>query len=679
MSIKFGYFKPKRTSTVHVSTIESRMSMNPPFNHVVIMLFATLISTFSVCFSSALHAKEFDIAIESYASIPEKSMFAMSPSGDRVGYRSANGGRDAYVIVDLKANKMIAGLDVSAIDPQRAYFVNESQLIFVASKFTEIPGYTGKYRVSSAFVYDTDTKEIRQLVVPGKGVFDGQSRLGRIIGVSPDQEYVYMPLLVKRGERSKAVYSLTKVSLNKKRTPQVISLGTSDTIDFFMGNDGQVLARERYNNDTNIHAIEKWVDDKWVEVFSEEVPIRVRSFVGVTADKKSLVSLSNYKNQDAYFTMSLDTGEISEPLFYDKTKSVASVMSDINRVVFGVRYDGFKPSYGFFDTKQEQLLTSLQKAMPENTFRLTHQNSDWSKILLYVEGNGMSGNYLIYEGGKFSALTSARPQIPGEMVHPIVETSYAARDGLNIPVLLTYPKSKLGKSKNLPAIMMPHGGPESYDKFGFNYMAQFFANKGYLVIQPQFRGSDGFGWAHKLAGRGKWGQEMQTDLTDGVKYLVEKGEVDPNRVCIVGASYGGYAAFAGTVFSPDVYKCAIAINGVSDLELMLEDEEFDAGDDHWVVAYWNRVIRSGDVSDTFLNDVSPINHVDKVSVPVLIIAGRDDKVVPYYQSRNMNTALKRADKDVTYKLIRDVGHHFRQADSRKKLLKEIDGFINEHL
>ncbi len=636
------------------------------------------LTAFVITIHSTLHANEFDVPLEHYASIPEKSMFAMSPSGNKVGYRTAKDGQDAYVVVDLKANKMVAGVNVAAIDPKTAYFINETQLIFVVSQYTSIPGYEGKHHVSSAFVYDIESKKIRQLVVPGKGVYDGQTRLGRVIGISPDKEHVYMPLYVQRG-RSRAVYSVTKVALNKKRVPQTIALGTPDTIDYFMDKNGEVLARERYNNDSNLHSVEKYVDGDWVEVFSENVPLRVRSYVGVTEDRKSLVSLASYKNQDAYFTLSLETGKFSEPLFVEPDKSVNSVVKDINQVVYGVRYEGFKPSYGFFDEKQEKLLSSLQQAMPENTFRLTEHNSDWSKLLFYVEGKGMSGNYFIYENSGFSALTSARPKFPGSMVHPVIETSYQARDGLTIPTLLTYPKSKFATKKNLPAIMLPHGGPESYDRYGFNYMAQFFANKGYLVIQPQFRGSDGFGWKHKLAGRGKWGQEMQTDLTDAVNHLVEKGEIDPKRVCIIGASYGGYAALAGATFSPDVYKCVIAINGVSDLDLMLKDEKFDAGSDHWVVTYWDKVIRSSNYSDSFLDDISPINHVDKVQVPVLIIAGREDKVVPYYQSKNMYKALKRADKDATYTLIRNVGHHFRHAEMRVKLLQEMDTFLNIHL
>ncbi len=645
--------------------------MNTRFSSFVffILIFATSLDSY---------ADEFDISIQDYASIPAKSMFAMSPSGDMVGYRTVQGDQDAYVVVDLGSNKMVAGINIAAIDPENAYFINETQLIFVASKYTSLYGYEGKHHISTAYVYDLASKKIRQLVIPGKGVYDGQTQFGNIIGISSDNEFAYMPMYVKRGSYQ-AMYSVTKVSLTAKRTPKTISLGTIDTVDFFMGDNGEVLARERYNNETNLHSVEKQVDGKWVQVFGETVPLRVRSFVGLTADKKSLVSISSYNDQDAYFTMSLDTGEFSEPLFATEDKSVKRAIKDINRVVYGVQFDGFKPSYGFFDKKQEQLLEGLQTAMPDNTFRLSNHNKDWSKLLFYVEGKGMSGNYFIYQQSGFSALTSARPQIPSKMVHPVVESSYQARDGMTIPVLLTYPKSKVSTKNNLPAIMLPHGGPEAYDKYGFDYWAQYFANKGMLVIQPQFRGSDGFGWKHRIAGRGKWGQEMQTDLTDGVNYLVEKGQVDPSRVCIVGASYGGYAALAGATFSPDVYKCVIAINGVSDLELMLEDEKFDAGDNHWVVTYWEQVMGAGEISDEFLSQISPINHAKKVTAPVLIIAGREDKVVPYYQSKNMYNALRKADKDVEYTLIRNVGHHFRHAEMREKLLTEIDKFIDKHL
>jgi dipeptidyl aminopeptidase/acylaminoacyl peptidase len=297
----------------------------------------------------------------------------------------------------------------------------------------------------------------------------------------------------------------------------------------------------------------------------------------------------------------LADGKISEPIFSYENKDVERVLTDLNRTVYGVRYSGFIPSYEFFDANLNTRMRDITSTMPDYTFRLRDHTPDWKSMLFYVDGKKSSGNFVLFQDNELAIITSMRPKIPGNAVHPIEEYSFQARDGLTIPTLITTPKGLT--AKNLPAIILPHGGPESYDRLGFNWMTQYFASKGYLVIQPQFRGSKGFGAKHLIAGRGEWGRKMQDDLTDAVNHLVNKGMVDKSRVCIVGASYGGYAALAGATFTPDLYKCVVSINGVSDLESMLATQSDDHGSQHWVVSYWNRVISNGNLKKDHLEQI----------------------------------------------------------------------------
>jgi dipeptidyl aminopeptidase/acylaminoacyl peptidase len=294
-----------------------------------------------------------------------------------------------------------------------------------------------------------------------------------------------------------------------------------------------------------------------------------------------------------------------------------------------------------------------------------------------MDGEQSSGDYVLYQDGAINFLTSARPQIPAQAVHGVQEYNFKARDGLIIPSLVTMP---LGvKAKNLPAIMLPHGGPESYDKLGFNWMTQYFASQGYVVIQPQFRGSKGFGPAHLMQGRGQWGREMQDDLTDAVNDLVAKGTIDKSRVCIVGASYGGYAALAGAAFTPELYKCVVSINGVSDVERMLYTEQRDHGSDHWVVSYWQEVIANGEVKQDHLAQISPINHVMKIKAPVLLIHGELDQTVPLKQSAEMFDELEDANKKVTFIELDNGDHYLSKEVNRVKALKAIDNFIKQYI
>ena len=622
-------------------------------------------------FNGRLYAKTL-VPIEVYGSVPGISQMAMSPSGNRIAYRLSEKEKDMVVVYSVEHKKLVAGVDVKDIRPSSVYFINDDTLALVAVENTRMAGVRGRHDFSAAFSYQISTKKLKQLLVHGDGVYKAQTALGRIVGSSTDGDYVYMPAWESKGQ-----YSLMKVKLAGKRKPRSVKRGVYDAIDYFIYED-RIVARERFDNKQNLHRLEALIDDEWKEIFREETEIPTRSFVGLTADLKNIVMLAYGSNgRGAYYTMSLNDGKVSGPIFNPEDKDVDYVISDINRIVHGVLYSGFRPSYDFFDKRVDDIVKKAVNELPDYSLYLRDYTSDWKNLLFYIEGHDSPGDYYLHKDGDLHFIASAYKDIPGDKVYQVFETKVKARDGLYLPTLLTLPNVE--ELKNLPAIMLPHGGPESYDANGFDYMAQFFASRGYLVMQPQFRGSDGFGLDFKLKGRGEWGRKMQDDLTDTVRTLVKSGYVDPDRVCIVGASYGGYAALAGATLTPDVYKCAVSINGVSDIERMFRDEKRDYGSDHWVVAYWNRVIASGKVSEDHLADISPINHADKVKIPVLLIHGTHDEIVPYRQSENMYEALQDADKDVKYVEVEKGDHSFVKTRWRLQSLKAIDDFLSKHL
>ena len=620
------------------------------------------------------------LPLEAFSAMPVVSMLRISPDGSRIAYRSLVKDSDYLIIKDMSSGKILGGVNLGSINPNNAYFIDQNRIILIASENKRIAGYRGQHNVSSAFIYDLQTKTIEQLLVPGRGVYLGQANLGRVVGLSPDKKYAYMPAYV--GEVSDEItFNLVRVDLNKPRRLKRAKRGRNDTIDYFVDENGEVLARERYNNYRNIHSIDALIDNDWVEIFTEITELRSKNFVGLTPDRKSLVLVASPDGeQDAYFTMTLADGTISKPLFHRKDASIEGVLTDLQRVVYGVRYSGFRPDYAFFSKRLNATYKAIKEAMPGNTFRIIDHTADWKKILFYIEGDQSAGDYLMFENGGFNYVAGARPDIKPELVAPVREYTYQARDGLTIPTLLTYPLAHVNKPENMPAILMPHGGPESHDKFGFQWMAQYFANRGYLVIQPQFRGSSGFGHELTRQGYGEWGKKMQDDLSDGVNHLAKKGMIDPDKVCIVGWSYGGYAALAGASFTPELFKCVISINGVSDLEEMMRTEKRDYGKHHWVVSYWNKVIADENVADDFMESISPINHVKKITAPVLLIHGEDDNIVPIDQSEEMADALESADKKFKFIEIKDEGHSINYSNvSRLKVLKAIDEFLSANM
>jgi dipeptidyl aminopeptidase/acylaminoacyl peptidase len=228
---------------------------------------------------------------------------------------------------------------------------------------------------------------------------------------------------------------------------------------------------------------------------------------------------------------------------------------------------------------------------------------------------------------------------------------------------------------------MPHGGPEARDSYNYNFFVQYLTWRGYAVFQPNFRGSEGSGRSFAAAGYRQWGRLMQDDITDGVQHLVNSGAVDGERMCIVGASYGGYAALAGAALTPDLYKCAVSIAGDSDLIELLNIERREEGRGSWAYAYWRRLIGDPSTDRDALIAVSPAHQAANVRIPVLLIHGEDDTVVAPEQSEIMRRALTRAGRPVQLITIEDAGHGWStwRREDRQRLLEETDRFLAAHI
>jgi len=238
---------------------------------------------------------------------------------------------------------------------------------------------------------------------------------------------------------------------------------------------------------------------------------------------------------------------------------------------------------------------------------------------------------------------------------------------------VTLPRGR--EPANLPLIVLPHGGPAAVDSDRFDWWAQALAEQGYVVLQPNYRGSD-LSAQFTAAGFGEWGRKMQTDLSDGVRYLAKEGTIDPKRVCIVGASYGGYAALAGATLDLGVYRCAVSVAGPSDLKRILRwTNERSERSDNVTQRYWDRFMGVSGPSDPALERISPIEHVAAVTAPILLIHGRDDTVVPYEQSEVMASALKRAGKSVEFVTLKHEDHWLSRSATRLQMLEATVAFL----
>jgi dipeptidyl aminopeptidase/acylaminoacyl peptidase len=337
---------------------------------------------------------------------------------------------------------------------------------------------------------------------------------------------------------------------------------------------------------------------------------------------------------------------------------------------------GDEQHYDFLDPADAAACAKIQRAYKGMPVTLASWSSDRSRVVVRVDSPTEGAFYALVDfktrhadpiGGLYQDLKT-------EDVSSVRPIRYQAADGLPISGYLTLPGGKPGKG--LPLVVLAHGGPAARDTPGFDWWSQALASRGYAVLQANFRGSSGFGEAFLQAGFGQWGRKMQTDLSDGVRDLVRQGLVDPKRVCIVGASYGGYAALAGVSLDPGVYRCAVSVAGPSDLRRMVAWTKGQNG----VAAqrYWTRFMGASDPKDPKLDEISPALHADRVGVPILLIHGKDDTVVPLEQSQVMERALKAAGKPVESVVMPGEDHWLSRGQTRLLMLQSTVAFLEKN-
>jgi dipeptidyl aminopeptidase/acylaminoacyl peptidase len=375
------------------------------------------------------------------------------------------------------------------------------------------------------------------------------------------------------------------------------------------------------------------------------------------------------------------TGSLGEPVFRHESADAAVIWLDRNdhSVVVGCG-EAQRWECRAMTPDRQQLLETLRRHLPDEVdIALRDVTEDERFWLVTTHGPRSPASYYVYdrEADAMNFLASTQPHLTPENLAPMRVVEYAGRDGVQLWGYLTEPRTP-GPH---PLVVFPHGGPEARDSYSYDFYVQYLAWRGYAVFQPNFRGSEGSGRSFATAGYRQWGRRMQDDITDGVQRLINSGAVDRQRICIVGASYGGYAALAGVTLTPDLYRCAISIAGVSDLVEMLNDERSDEGRGSATYSYWVQVIGDPSANRDELIAVSPARQVQNVRVPVLLIHGEEDSIVPLEQSERMRNALREAGRETTLVEIEDEGHYWGSwsRENRRRLLEETDRFLAQHL
>lgn len=453
-------------------------------------------------------------------------------------------------------------------------------------------------------------------------------------------------------------------------------MGDADTDSYLAKSDGTVVARTRFRRENSRWSVELRKGG-WTDAYVVTAPLDRPALLGLSLDEKSVVLKLWDETAKAYrfAPISLETGKMGA--LYGPTEPFRTITDNSQRIIGVVRESGFQ-QYEFFEPRIAEAWSTIASVFPGRQLTLQSTSDDYSKIVFYVEGTGEPGGYYMLNlaAKKLQKVGSALPGLTGADVAEVRTVTYPAADGLPIHGYLTLPQGRA--AKGLPLVVLPHGGPRARDSAGFDWWAQALASRGYAVLQPNFRGSTGYGETFVRAGDGEWGGKMQTDLSDGVRALAKQGLIDPKRVCIVGASYGGYAALAGITLDKGVYRCAASVAGIGDVRKMLDWYMVRYGEEQPIVRDYKRYFAVASPSDDKLAARSPVRHAEASDGPVLLIHGKDDTVVPYDQSTDMRRALERAGKPVEFVTLAAEDHWLSREATRQQMLTAIVTFLEKN-
>ena len=391
------------------------------------------------------------------------------------------------------------------------------------------------------------------------------------------------------------------------------------------------------------------------------------------AEPGQALAIDDRDGFDALYKLDLKTMSLGERVFGVAGHDLDGIVTDGRSKLLGIQKTEAASAVHWLDPDMAQMQAALDKgvqSLPGRRATIVSMDSARERFLVHIGGADRPGTfyYITAAGGALQRLAHVNPRIAAGRLHPVKTIRYKARDGLEIPAVLTLPAGV--EAKALPVVVMPHGGPFARDSEDWDWWAQFLADRGYAVVQPNYRGSSGYGTAFAEKGEGQWGLAMQDDLNDALAHLAREGIADPKRAAMVGASYGGYAAMRAAQRDGNLYRCAVSFAGVSDLPALLR--------------YDRRFLNSGRGTDWLrkqapdLKSVSPINHADQFSIPILLVHGRKDQRVPVKQSRELAEKLRKAGKNVRY-VEQPEGDHFVSRESdRAQFLTELEGFLKAH-
>ena len=649
-----------------------------------------LLASALTCFSAA-HAAP--APVEAYAQRPAMVDVDLNPAGTRLAWIEDTGKSARLIIHDLSTHKDLRTLNAPATLTLHSIYWASDDTVLLNESHTDTLDPAGRdvFEVQRWVAVDALGGADRTLLMNGgdRNLVTGATlvrryteRPGKVFMSTLDfSEIGYKQETGSRltGGRKDSGWSsnLYEVDL-KSGDGKVIESGTPYTTDWEIDARGERVVRADYNPKYNQYDLVVKDGAGWRGLYRGKDCGQL-DLVGFTADNSAALATGVMCGEDHHKLIALPLdGTPLHVVAEDPAQDMQGLVRDpYDGKVLAALFAGGDTATRWLDPQGEKRTSGLHRTFANSTIIVVSRSSNYRRVVVRAESDEHPPIYFLvdYDAKTADIINEEYPQLNGVKLGAVREFHYAARDKYSLLAYLTVPPG--AAEKNLPLIVMPHGGPEAHDSAGFDWLAQFLASRGYAVLQPQFRGSSGFGRAHADAGRRQWGLRMQDDVTDAARAAIDQGIADPKRVCIVGWSYGGYAALAGAAFTPELYACVASIAGVSDLPAMLGYTAKSNGRESDSVAYWKDHI--GPATDPQVIAKSPARSATTVRAPILLLHGTDDTIVPIAQSRLMAHALDSAKKEYEFVELPGDDHQLHSSVTRVKMATELERFLAKHL
>ena len=634
---------------------------------------AALAAFFFCCTRAASSAP-----LEAYGGLPTLSDITLSPDGSMLAYVSGDETRRLLAVQSTVQRQPPMVFNVGSQKLRDLQWADNTHLIIIASSATMPAGLSGhRHEFSTAQVLDLASKTLHPFF--NRMGDNTDLKMMNVVAGNPQVRTVggdtnlFVPGVYFPDRDSRL--ALFRVDLATGLTYLASKNADTHAEDWIVDAGGRVIAETDYYEATQRWELNVYRSGNASMAVNVSAPIEAPEAEGLSEDgTRVLIQLPQTEDTPSYEMISLADG--STGAWQHSDLHLNDVLQDprTGRVIGGSRATD-RSDYVFFDSRAQTVWRSIKAAFKTAiNVELVSWSQDWSKVVVLVFGPDNGDTYFLVDMTTHKADPIGSAYAGIDDIAPVTWIDYRAADGRDIHAYLTLPLNRA--AKNLPLIVLPHGGPHSRDEPGFDWLSQAFSSRGYAVLQPQFRGSEGFGRDLLSAGFGEFGRKMQTDLSDGVRALAAQGLIDPRRVCIVGASYGGYAALAGASLDTGVYRCAVSLAGLSDLRAMLSHMHWPHSTlDDRSARFWDRFLGVSTPDDPRLDAISPIKHIDRVSIPILLIHGRDDTVVPFSQSEDMADALRKAGKQVEFVQLDGEDHWLSRSATRLQMLQATVKFL----